>query len=284
MSKKLKLSETQELRRRLFDNLMLNYFDIAVNMIKWKNLPNELSSTRIEAFLYDKGVCGFADDIDLSYLTLPIAQNYGINIYGEPVSWSLIGYNYNKHYNVDNSVLIRNNRSRTPTRPFIEHYVNMITNIEMTIMLNLNAQKTPFVFSGNENELLSFKNLWAQIMGCEPAIYKDNKLVESAFKVMPTQSTYISDKLMELRNDYDSKILTFIGLNNNNITKRERLIVDEVNANNEFINANAYSRLTARQKDAEKINKMFGLNIEPIINEDIKNIFERREQNGEIYT
>ena len=120
-------------------------------------------------------------------------------------------------------------------------------------------------------------------MGCEPAIYKDNKLVESAFKVMPTQSPYISDKLMELRNDYDSKILTFIGLNNNNITKRERLIVDEVNANNEFINANAYSRLTARQKDAEKINKMFGLNIEPIINEDIKNIFERREQNGEIY-
>lgn len=271
MSKnKVKKTETQNARDNLKAYLLDNWLNIAVNIFKWEGLPEGVESTRIEEYLYNNGMCVWVDDPELGYLTLPIAERYGLNVYGDPIRWRAVGYGYNKPYNIENSVLIRNNRTRTPIRPVIEFYTDMLMNTDFTILLNLNAQKTPFIFSGSENELLTLKNLWQQLYGCEPVIYKDNKLSENAFKVADTQVPYIADKLMDLYADYENRIYTFLGIKNNNISKRERLIVDEVNANNEQINGNLDAKFTARKLACEAINKMFGLNCTVSINSNVK--------------
>lgn len=50
-------------------------------------------------------------------------------------------------------------------------------------------------------------------------------------------SELISDKVQELKRSYFNEFLSLIGINNANLNKRERLVTDEVNANNVEIKA-----------------------------------------------
>lgn len=52
-----------------------------------------------------------------------------------------------------------------------------------------------------------------------------------------------------------------MGINNENYEKKERMIRDEVNANNQLIQYNFNVALETRQEALEKVNKMFGTNI-----------------------
>ena len=62
-------------------------------------------------------------------------------------------------------------------------------------------------------------------------------------------------------NSLMNELLTFLGINNNNTDKKERLLVDEVNANNEFILVNIEHMYEERKLACELINEKFGLNI-----------------------
>ena len=56
-------------------------------------------------------------------------------------------------------------------------------------------------------------------------------------EVKTTGFAYIGDKLLDAYDRIEDKLLTFLGINNANTSKRERLVVDEVNSNNDFINS-----------------------------------------------
>lgn len=58
-----------------------------------------------------------------------------------------------------------------------------------------------------------------------------------------------------------NEALTYLGISNINITKKERLITDEVTRNQGGTIASRYSRLEARRDACKEINKMFGLDI-----------------------
>ena len=63
--------------------------------------------------------------------------------------------------------------------------------------------------------------------------------------------------------------LTFKGISNLNVQKKERLITDEVARSQGGTIASRYSGLVMRQQACEKINKMFGLDIWCEFREDI---------------
>ena len=71
-----------------------------------------------------------------------------------------------------------------------------------------------------------------------------------------------------------NELLTFLGINNHNVQKAERLLVDEVNANNDFILVNLDHMYDEREKAVKEINEKFGLNIK---------VEKREVKNGEIY-
>ena len=66
--------------------------------------------------------------------------------------------------------------------------------------------------------------------------------------------------------------MTYLGISNINITKKERLITDEVTRNQGGTIASRYSRLESRRQACEKINKMFGLDIWCDYREDFQSI------------
>ena len=57
------------------------------------------------------------------------------------------------------------------------------------------------------------------------------------------------------------QLLTFLGQNNTPVDKKERLITDEAESNNQLIQSFADLQLEARKKACEEINAMFGLNV-----------------------
>ena len=67
-----------------------------------------------------------------------------------------------------------------------------------------------------------------------------------------------------------NECLTYLGISNLNIQKKERLVSDEVTRNQGGTIASRYSRLNARRQACAKINNMFGLNIEVNYREDYR--------------
>ena len=59
----------------------------------------------------------------------------------------------------------------------------------------------------------------------------------------------------------ENKFNTDIGFNNSNTDKKERLIKDEVNSNNEEVRSKATLWKECIEKSFERVNKMFDLNL-----------------------
>ena len=100
----------------------------------------------------------------------------------------------------------------------------------------------------------------------QEVIFTDAKLTNGGdigVQVLNTEAKYIVNNLQEHKNNIINELLTKLGLNNSsaNGSKRERLLVDEVNINNGqilmYLDVEYKNRLLA----AEQINEKFGLNI-----------------------
>jgi hypothetical protein len=158
---------------------------------------------------------------------------------------------------------------------------NEITNIKRTYDVNIQAQKTPYLISVSDNNYNSLKGLFTRTNNYEPAIFIDKKLDLSAITVFPLNPPFIAKDLGdELRKKWN-EVLTFLGINNNpNEDKKERMIVGEVESNNEFIDDNVDYMLHERQTACEAINTLYGLSVNVKLRKE-KQETEEPEEGGE---
>ena len=124
-------------------------------------------------------------------------------------------------------------------------------------------------------------NLYKQYDGNEPFIFGDKNLDLNSITVLKTDAPYISDKIYELKSNIWNEALTVLGISNVNTHKKERMITDEVTRTQGGTIASRYSRLEARQTAIDKINKMFGTNIEVNYREDFEQTDGNDTEEGE---
>ena len=94
----------------------------------------------------------------------------------------------------------------------------------------------------------------------------------NSLKVLKTDAPYIGDKLSDLKARIWNEALTYLGISNTNMIKKERMLRDEVIRNLGGTIASRYSRLEARRQACKQINEMFGLNIWCDYREDYQSI------------
>ena len=121
--------------------------------------------------------------------------------------------------------------------------------------------KMPYIITCSDKQRLTFKNLMSQRKDNDPVIYADKQLDLNEIKVINTPVPIVFDKLQTQKLNVWNECLTALGINNANTEKRERLITNEVNANNEVIEICSDVMLKAREEACKRINEMFGLNI-----------------------
>ena len=247
-------------------NRLFNLFStLALNRFKWDNLPKGLESRHIENALFRFGQAGFVDDKDLGLICLPSSPR-GLNVYGDPTEILLTGNGYSKEYKVKDVVRIMNNDLCYPTIIHINYYADKISRCDKAIDMNVRHQKTPYILKTTKQNELSMKNLINKIERDDYAIFVDEKMTnggDTGLLLDQTLVPFVTDKLQEHKNNLVCELLTILGLNNNdsNNMKKERLIVDEVNANNQEIEMYLDADFKKRQKACEEINAKFGLNI-----------------------
>lgn len=248
--------------------------ELAISMFEWKNLPDTVDERYLELHLFETGCMVYFQDDILGDLCLDSITNGKLSVYGDPLlRRAYSGYNnYQKLLSYKDSVIIWNNLLHTNSILDVEMFARRLYNIDRIIDVNANAQKTPVLLQGNEKQRLTLLNLYKEYDGNAPFIFGDKNLDINSLKAFSTNAPYVCDKLYQLKTQIWNEALTYLGISNINIQKKERLITDEVTRNQGGTIASRYSRLESRRKAVKKINKMFGTNIEVNYREDFQQV------------
>lgn len=260
---------TKQLNNITFTNYYYRLMLIARSLFKWNNLPNGINEKWIERYLFSEGACVFYKDPTIGFMVAKIGNTGPLNYYDEPTTIRpyATNYLYENSKNDDNlmngedCVIIRNNADCIPTYPMIQLYSADLTNIKRTIDTNIESQKMPIIVKCSDKQKLSLKQAIKQKQDNEPVIYADKGLETNEISVLKTDTPIVFDKLQVQKTNILNECLTFLGINNANTDKRERLVTSEVESNNEMIQINSDVMLETRKQACKEINKMFGLNI-----------------------
>lgn len=236
--------------------------EIACNAYEWKNLPDSVDERFLEIGLFSKGEMIYFNDDVLGNLCLSVADAGKLDMYQIPQRRGACGINgYRKELSADDSVIIYNNYLRVPTAYIADIYARRLTDIDRTIEVNVKAQKTPVLLRTSEEMRLTLKNAYEQYEGNAPVMVVDKDFDLKSIEALTTAAPNMFSSLYELKKDTWCECLSVLGIENA-ISKRERLLASEVISNLGAVYAQRYTGLNSRREAADKINEMFGTNIE----------------------
>ena len=254
--------------------LLLNEFlNLAINRFTWTNLPKGLTSERLEEMLICHGTLGAFVENEMLVI-LPMFGTKKVNIYNEHTDFHLFGFNGQTFSKSEEEIVkLKNNQLGTEDLSTLQIYAKKIDDIEQTQDVNLFQQTIPKLIGTNKDGILTAKNIIKQIKEHKFVIFTKSKGLENQIKkeeVLDNTAPYLLDKLSDYENFYRNKVLTFLGINNANTDKKERLITSEVNANNDYIQINLDLMFDMRKRFCDEVKEKFGI---------IINVEKRRVEN-----
>lgn len=260
---------------------------IAMSIFEWVNLPDSMDARYIEKCLYYLGTAGLLHTEEYGFINTKATSAGDFNIYGLPTAIQCYSYSFNEQRRLysgltglDNdinseAILVMNNWERIPTASTIELFALRLYEAERACDVNIKAQKTPVLLLIDENQRFTMKNLYEQYDGNTPVIFGDkNQLSLDTIKAVKTDAPFVANEIMQYKKEIWNEALTFLGVNNLS-EKRERLISDETNTNNELINLNLMSYLAPRKLACKQFNEKYGMNIDVKVRSDLDNIIKR---------
>lgn len=150
----------------------------------------------------------------------------------------------------------------------VDYYGDMMALTAETAGVNILNSKLSYVFAAdNKASAETYKKLYDELAAGNPAAVIDKQLLDDdgALKVNLFQQNvgqnFIADRLLAVLRDIRCMFLTDIGIPNANTQKRERLITDEVNANNGETRSKCVLWLAELKKGCKKARDMFGIQL-----------------------
>lgn len=236
--------------------------NIAMSVFEWEGLPPTCNARFLEDCLFHYGNAIFVEDDEMSFLNLRVNPSSTLNVYNEPLSYNAFSIDYNKDYDKDNCVYIRNNYLEKGTDVTMMIFAERLTELDLAIRVNINAQKTPVLVYCDDKTKNSLEAVYNQYEGNRPVIYASKSLGDKPLNVLNTSAPFVADKLRDEKRAIWNEALEFLGINTNpSDKKKERLITNEVDANNEQIDIQAETMLLCREQACKEINKKYGLNV-----------------------
>lgn len=294
-----KFTDSLELNDATFLDYLNRFRRIALSMFEWVNLPKSMNSRYLELSLYYNGKAALLKTRKYGFINTKCAGTGYVNIYGLPTKLNCYSYNFNEQRELyiglnpldseedkenkeyKECILVQNNWEALPTVSSMELFAWRLYQASRVCDVNIEAQKTPVLLVADETQRLFLENLYQQYNGNQPFIFGDkDQLGEKTIRSINTQAPYVADKITEYKKEIWNEALTFLGVNNIMLEKKERLVTDEANSNNELINLNLESFLAPRLEACKKFNEKFGLTgtdkeISVRVRSDLYNIIKR---------
>ena len=288
--------------KKFFESLALNdetfydYLDrfrrIALARFEWVNLPESMDSRWLELTLYNYGKASVLKDENLGIINTKCSNNNRLNIYGLPTDLHCFSFDYdterilftginelNGNDELKEAVLVMNDIDMIPSVNSMTLFALRLAECDRTNDVNIKALKYPIIIVTSENQRLTVENLYEQYDGNKPIIFGDTMQLVENFKCIDTKAPVILKDIDTHKKEIWNEALSYLGINNINIEKKERAVTDEINSNNELINLNLESYLAPRLKACKQINDLFGFTgtdkeISVRINSDLTNIIK----------
>lgn len=273
-----------------FCNFFERYFTLVQNQFRWSGLPDTCDERFLERAFILLGQAMIAK-VDGAYVTLGAANGANINLYGRPIhayGWGLNGFH--RHFNCyvpgadDSGVLTKaasgwkwfksykapecvigyDNVDAYPMVNYIITAAQRLSNLVRATDVAVENSKTPFVISCDEANVPTVREALKQREDNVAAIIGIKGSFDlQELKIWPTEvNPETLGNLWQQFCNIQNELLETFGIESNpQSDKRERLVVDEINANNQVVRENLAKRLYHRKLFAEHVNEYFGLNI-----------------------
>ncbi len=264
----------RETARRV--NKIIDYFyNTATSIFSYEfegvsKMTNNLMSREVEHLLFNHGWATIFRDKD-GIVKIGKVVGFGkLGIYRQFVEWSAVLANGQTVHglNETNAVIIYNNKSRLSTRYMIEDDIRNMIDVDTSIIQHIKAVRVPFVFSGNEEDMLTFKTMWESVVDGEGAFFLDSESKTGQgepFRVFNSDVDYKGDKLMMLYEAFENRVFTLLGIQSNRIDKKAQIGETEVNKNDDVILINFEAFNSERESAIESL-KEIGINVKLNIN------------------
>lgn len=262
-------TEAQMENSKLFVEMYNRYSNIAVTRYDWKNLPIGVNERLLNMSLYLVGKACFFEHEDYGLIALPCSNGSEYNLFYEPTRINAFSFGFTRTLSFGEFELVRNNPTGTPTALTVYTYIKRMMDVLRSIDVVCARMKRPYLILCEEKQKLTFINLLKRIKDNEDIVlaFKNYGIDKSNFEVAPLPSIGNIDQLWKTYRTYEDILYSAIGLDSKGDDKKERLLVDEVNANNMVTEMANEVNLKQLRLDIEKVNRRYGTNIEVDIKE-----------------
>lgn len=242
--------EAENKRSSYFNNYISDFITLFHSAVEVIKCPKDLPKRYLLKILRTKG--GIAYDKETK-LFLPFVRK-GIDVYGQPTEYTLIGFNgYNITRKPEEVVILRANDILFPIQEYLEQQAEKLVEYDMAIEQNLNAIKTMTIAEvSDEAQLLSLANEYqAKRLGATVVFKNKNTMAGAELKVSSTGAEYLVDKLRQDRKECLNETLSKIGINVANVDKKERVQGAEIRASQGYALDSLNTLIDTFNKDAE---------------------------------
>lgn len=247
------------------ENLYLSYlFNISLNMFEYSDMPKSVDTFYLEFIMQTRGLCIIIDDERFGATALECTIGGKLNHYYMPTAYRGVDPTgeLTGTYNAEDVILFKNSPLYTPLVPQLQYYAKQLALSSETINVNLDAQWTPYIIQGDKRMLNQFNNFMKKVRAGVRAIFTAKNLdLMSMLQVLPTQAPFVAMDVNDVKQTILRECMTFLGIDNANQDKRERVQSAEVYANNTQIIASRNIWLAERQKAVDAFNQKFGTNV-----------------------
>lgn len=235
---------------------------LSLNMFKYKGLPDSIDVFYLEYILQTRGYIGFYEDDALGLICTEITLGGQLNHYGLPTVYHTVSPSPLLKKELKNSecIVMKNSPLYVGIFPYLNFFAKKLALTSRTMDQNLKMQWTPYIITGDKRMLNQFKTFMKKIFQGVQTIFTSKGFRLEDVNVLQTNAPFIADELHGMKQAILRECMTFLGIENANMDKKERLVSDEVNANNQQVIASRNIWLSERKKAIEQLNKKYGLN------------------------
>lgn len=286
-------------RKALMANMYVRILtELSANRFKWQGLPDTIDERFLELQLFRRGLCFFYYDREYErFLAMAATPAGRLNMYNNSTQYKVTSPIFSKTLyatpyaerspagdvirdergvavmHVPDGVPIWSNYLRVPDWDIVEIYASKMAETDRTIEINKLAMRHPHLIACEEEQRQSMANFFRQVQEGQPVIWGTELMGDvigskvQVFDLGLHESMLINLSIMKSREW--NECMTYLGINNSNQDKKERLVSDEVSANNSQVMSSRVVALNSRQQAARRINDLFGLDISVEWNEDV---------------
>lgn len=273
--------------------------ELSCNRFKWTGLPASIDERFLELTLFNQALAVFYyEDRFARYLCQRATSSGPVNQYDNPTTFTVTGNgsaNLNRTLHAGNQweeyvevstdeetgietsakkyrliaaecVPIWGNYLRVPDKDIVYVFAQRLAKIDQVIMNNLEAMDYTTIVAVPEEKRHTYMNVLKERRSGKPILFGVEGLgtdIENSIKAWPVAPDKdIPLNLQISKSRIWNECMTLLGINNANMDKKERVVSNEVESNDDQVVSNRGIALNSRKIAVEQIRARFKLSLD----------------------